>query len=100
MPFVKGNSLGTATQFKPGNKGGGRKPDIAKRIAQRIFEDNEAEVTEALKSLLTSKKQADSRHFSALADRAYGKIPQAITGEDGGPLMVLINQIPDKDDEE
>jgi len=75
-------------QFKPGESGnpsGRPKNDKAREIARAIFEQNPEAIYEAMgKALLKGHPNA----FRELANRAYGKITQAleVAGPDGGPL--------------
>ena len=71
--------------WKPGqsgNPGGRPKRDIAAEIARAIFERD----TEAIERVFaTELKKGNSRVFTALADRAYGKPRQSLdfSAEDG-----------------
>jgi hypothetical protein len=75
-------------QFRPGESGnpsGRPKNDKAREIARAIFEQNPEAIYEAMgKALLNGKPGA----FRELAERAYGRVPQAleIAGLDGGPV--------------
>lgn len=70
--------VGKAHQFKPGqsgNPGGKRKGDTAKRIAKRIFDDNE----EALYQVyLASAMKGNPYTFKELAERGFGKLKEQV----------------------
>lgn len=74
--------------FQPGQSGnpaGRKKNDVARDIAQKIFENNPEAVYAALgKALLKGNAYA----FEKLAERAYGKLieKKELTGANGGPL--------------
>jgi len=74
-------------RFKPGESGnpsGRPKNDKAREIARAIFEQNPEAIYEGMgKALLNGHPNA----FRELANRAYGKITQAleVAGPDGGP---------------
>lgn len=68
VPFVKGDPRI--------NRSGRPKRDIAAEIAQTIFESCPEQI---VKTFLAKLKKGDSRIFTALADRAYGKAPESIT---------------------
>ena len=79
--------------WKPGesgNPGGRPKRDIASEIAQAIFEQDAEEILAVFSKAL---KKGDSRVFTALADRAYGKAKKAVehTGGDGAPIGASIS---------
>lgn len=61
---------------KSGNPSGRPKRDIAAEIAQAVFQ---AAPEQVAKVFLARLKKGDSRTFTALADRAYGKAPESIT---------------------
>ena len=59
-----------------GNPGGRPKRDEAAEIAKAIFEENGPEIYQAM---LKALKSGNSKAFTALADRGYGKAPQHIS---------------------
>lgn len=70
--------VGKATQFKPGqsgNPGGKRKGDTAKRIAKRIFDDNEEALYEVY---LQSALKGNPYTFKELAERGFGKLKEQV----------------------
>ena len=100
--------------FKKGNPGGpGRPPknplqkaidkeirDYAKQHAASFKEACEnllplavARVHEALERKGKTRENAHLRAMDLLADRVYGRPPQAITGAGGGPLVVSFEQL-------
>ena len=93
------NSEGTVTRrnenlkpWKPGqsgNPGGRPKRDLAAEIARAIFEQDSEVIARAFAAEL---KKGNSKVFTALADRAYGKPRQQIeqVGEDGWPIQSSI----------
>ena len=79
--------------WKPGesgNPGGRPKRDIASEIAQAIFEQDAEEILAVFSKAL---KKGDSRVFTALADRAYGKAKKSVehSGEDGRAIQTSIS---------
>jgi len=42
--------------------------------------------------LIKKGKDGDIQAIRELFDRAFGKAPQAITGEDGGPLQIVFDE--------
>lgn len=86
-PFPKGVS---------GNPGGRPKNDFAQMIAQKAFEKDPEKVLAAFFKQLA---KGNGKVFTALADRAYGRLPQPVehSGADGGPLRVLVEHIGSKD---
>ena len=90
-----GTVAGRAENLKPwkpgqsGNPGGRPKRDLAAEIARAIFERNPETIERAFSAEL---RKGNSKVFTALADRAYGKPRQQIEwmGEDGGPTQSSI----------
>ena len=80
--------------FKKGKSGnpGGRKRDAAGVIAARAFESDPEAALQGYKARL---RKGDPRVFTALADRAYGRLaqPVALTGADGGGLVIEVRRI-------
>ena len=82
--------------FKPGqsgNPGGRPKKDLASIIASEVFAEN----PEVIKAGLTKKLQhGDPAAFKALADRAFGRLPQPVeqSGNDGGPIDIVFGFAP------
>ena len=82
MPFPKGTS---------GNPGG--KPKIPKpfleSVNRAIVADNGKRLRAAAEKLLDLAAAGEQWAVCHLADRLDGKPAQAITGADGGPLVVI-----------
>lgn len=79
MPFQKGQS---------GNPGGRPKEDDEiKRLAR---EHGPAAISRLVEWMASDNAKASVSAANVLLDRGYGKPPQAITGEDGTPLAVVI----------
>ena len=84
--FRKGNTIG----FSPGesgNPGGRPKRDIAAEIAAAAFEMDREGILKAVRAGLKSKK-LNPRLYQVLAERGFGKLPQPVTGADGGPVKM------------
>jgi len=78
---VETKKRGRTENLKPwkpgqsGNPGGRPKSDVASEIARAVFEGNEEAIYRALcKALL----KGNPRLFVALAERAYGKLREAV----------------------
>ena len=80
-PFPKGVS---------GNPGGRPKSDVAALLARQIFDENQAEI---IAGLVKALQRGDAAVFKALADRAFGRLPQpvALSGDSGGPIEIVFN---------
>ncbi len=81
---ISERSLANLKPFKPGqsgNPGGRPKRDLAAEIAQAIFEGNAEAIA---KAMLKSLKRGNPKTFSAMAERAYGKVAQHV--EIGGEV--------------
>lgn len=77
--------------WKPGqsgNPGGRPKRDLAAEIARAIFE-RDAEAIERV--FATELRKGNSRVFTALADRAYGKPRQSLDFSAGGSEDACLN---------
>ena len=86
------NSLANLKSYPKGhtgNPGGRPKTDVARIIAQTIFEQNQEAVYQALGAALL---KGNAYVFKELADRAYGKVKESVevTGADGAPLEVTV----------
>jgi len=68
-----------------GNPGGRPKKDLASEVAQAIFEGNPEAI---YKAMLKALKKGNPKVYSALADRAYGKLTEKV--ENTGPLKVEV----------
>ncbi len=90
----------TPTQFKPGvsgNPNGRPKKPLSERLLARLLEDGSKETAHVVESLLSHAKSGNEKTASAsvkaiteIFDRVEGKVPQALTGNDGGPLAMAI----------
>lgn len=82
MKFQKGQS---------GNPGG--RPKEAGEVKE-LARAHTAEAIKTLASIMRAKRTPSAARVAAanaLLDRGWGKAPQAITGEDGGPVQVDIS---------
>ena len=80
-PFPKGVS---------GNRGGRPKSDGASLIARAVFAEN----PEAIKAgLVKALQRGNAAVFKALAERAFGRLPQpvTVTGDGGGPVEIVFS---------
>jgi len=68
-----------------GNPGGRPRHDIAREIAQEVFENNREAIYAAMTRALL---KGNAHTFKELCDRAYGKVNDKVevTGRDGGPV--------------
>lgn len=78
-----------------GIKTGGRTKGTPNKTTAEIKTLAQRHTVEALEELVRLSKEAENEatRVSAIKeifDRAYGKAPQAITGDSGGPLTVQI----------
>lgn len=78
-----------------GIKTGGRKPGSANKITLEIKALAQQHAATAITELARLMKNADSEAarvaaIKELLDRAYGKSPQAMTGDGGGPVQHAI----------
>lgn len=84
-----------------GKKTGGRKkgvPNKATADVKAAAQKHGAKAIETLAKIMSDTKspvQARVAAANAILDRGYGKAPQAITGEDGGPISIKIVKFTD-----
>ena len=78
-PFKKGES---------GNPGGRPKKDLASIIAHEVFAEQPEKIKAAFAKAL---QRGDAAVFKALADRAFGRLPQPVehSGSDGRPINII-----------
>lgn len=79
------------TQFKPGQsgnpKGGAREKVFLKHLMMAITQDDAKRVRQAADQLLSQAAAGEQWAIQMLAERLDGKASQAITGDDGGPIL-------------
>lgn len=79
--------------FKPGQSGnpGGRSKELKAQLEKFRDEEDLRKFRIALRDIALDNEAAPKDRIAAIKewhDRAYGKAPQAITGDDGGPVQV------------
>ena len=78
--------------WKKGQSGnpGGRKrgPDLAAEVAQAIFEGNPEAIYNAM---LKALKKGNPKVYTALADRAFGKLTEKVEVVSGAALIERLN---------
>lgn len=73
---------------QPGNQNAVKNRPITELITRALLANN-AEKARALAESLIERAIAESdRAAEAVMDRVEGKVPQSLTGPDGGPLQV------------
>lgn len=79
-----------------GNKNSGRRTDPqSMRVASIAREHTEAALKKLVDLMFSAEnEQVQLSAANALLDRGWGKPPQAITGEDGGPVKMTISWMP------
>jgi hypothetical protein len=84
---------------KPGERRGGRQKGVPNKATREIKELAGQYTDEALNTLVSVARasESDAARVSAakeILDRAYGKAPQALTGEDGeGPIRHVLEVV-------
>lgn len=81
--------------FLPGNKEGNGRPRMDPEIRE-LLRGAGREVIEKLLILMRSaqSEKVQAQCANSLADRIWGKAPQAITDEDGNPLRLGLVLLP------
>lgn len=77
---------------KPGERRGGRKAGTPNKVTLEIKALAQQHAPSAVKELarLAVKAESEAARVAAIKeilDRSYGKSPQALTGEGGGPIQ-------------
>ncbi len=88
---------GEGRKFQKGRSGnpGGRPKDLGD--VRELAKQHTAKAIERLVHWLESDNaKASVAAASALLDRAWGKPPQALTGDDGGPVKIIMVRGDDK----
>jgi len=86
-----------AGQFKKGKSGnpGGRPKEVGD--VRELAKQYTAEAIERLVDWMRSDEpKASVAAANTLLDRAWGKAPQALTGDDGGPVKIIMVRGDDK----
>lgn len=75
---------------KSGNPNGRRVEKLSDKLAQQYGPDAIQIIQELMRTSKSPKIRLDAAKY--LADRAYGKAPQAVqlSGEEGGPIRVAV----------
>lgn len=82
-----------------GKKGGRPKGALAKSTLQalsakaKLVAMVEGEIEPLTMALIEKGRGGDVAAIRELFDRAFGKAPQAITGEDGGALKIMFDSV-------
>ena len=84
-------------QFPKGHKGGPGRPkgNIITSI-RAIVEEGKNDALKIATKLIAMSKKGDTRAVMIVLDRLYGKVPQPLTGGDGGPIKMIVVSEPDK----
>lgn len=84
MPFQKGQS-GNPKGRKPGQ------PNKANAVLKAVAQKHGTEAIDTLTAIMRSGESEQAKIAAAkeLLDRGYGRPPQAVTGDDGGPVEVI-----------
>lgn len=73
-----------------GNKNSTLEKRIFSNAVRRMAVQKGGEaLQEVVVSLFTEAKTGDVQAIKEIADRLEGKVPQAVTGADGGPIEIL-----------
>ncbi len=79
---------------KPGEKRGGRKPGVPNKVGADVKAIALTYTQEAIQGLVALARSSETppaarvTAWDKVLDRAVGKAPQAITGDNGGPIEV------------
>lgn len=91
---------GLRPPWKPGQSGnpsGRPKKPLTERLISKLVREDSAEADRIIESLIASASDKDSpwsvRAASEIFDRVEGKVPQALTGEDGGAVRLQFEVI-------
>ena len=78
-----------ATRFKPGRSGNpnGRPKKITDALNKVVTKKQARAMASAM---VKQASDGNVMAFEAIANRIEGKVPQAVTGEDGGPLEIAV----------
>ncbi len=82
-------------QFKPGQSGNpGGRPKALKEFQEWLRENALEKAQQALLDCLDSKDdKVRMMAVKEVSDRLFGRAPQAITGEDGKPLLPAVGDL-------
>lgn len=73
---------------QPGNTNATKNRPITAAIARALLANDGAKLRRLVDALIDRAIDNDTRAACEVMDRVEGKVPQAITGADGGPLQV------------
>lgn len=74
---------------QPGNQNATKNKPWRAALDRAIAQDDGKRLRSAAEKLLTCAAAGEPWAVKEIADRLDGKAPQAITGADGGPLVVI-----------
>lgn len=78
------------TKGKSGNAGGRPKAEKSVQAAARLHTDRAIEVLAEVMDSPDATPASRVAAAEALLSRGWGKAPQAITGDQGGPVQVIV----------
>ena len=81
-----------------GNPGGKPRKPLTDKLLKRLADNGGEEIAQVVGALLKHAKNTEEpkvagasvKAIAEIFDRVEGKVPQAVTGEDGGPLSMAL----------
>ena len=76
-----------------GNRNGNKNKVWSDMLRLIVTQDKRKRMRAAAEALVSKAEEGDTAALKELGDRVEGRVPQAITGQEGGPIVHVIERV-------